>query len=388
MNFLITNARLVLADQVLEQASLLIEDSHIAAIGLIDPIHAHGAQLIDLGNRYLLPGLIDLHADALEKDIEPRPNVHFPLDYAIVQADKRNAAAGITTVFHSLSFANAELGLRNNAMAADIVRAIHAFNGKGLVDNRVHTRYEITDPTALPVLLELLDEDSVHLLSIMDHTPGQGQFKDMRAYRDYLQNSYQKTEAETQSLIDDKLGQAEAAQIRVKQLIEHAHAKGVHVASHDDDCPDKIAELKGLNVHISEFPINLETARYAIEQGMTTIMGAPNILRGKSQSGSMKAQDAIEHGVARCLCSDYAPASLLTAVFMLVQRGVLELPEAVRLVSFNPAVALGMADRGEIAVGKRADLVCVEFLDDYPQVGQCWVKGRRVYQTRFDGALL
>ncbi|MDZ4153850.1 MAG: alpha-D-ribose 1-methylphosphonate 5-triphosphate diphosphatase, partial [Methylicorpusculum sp.] len=164
MQYHITNARLVLADQVMDQASLLIEDGQITAI---NPSAVKAAQSIDLGNRYLLPGMIDLHADALEKDIEPRPNVHFPLEFAIAQADKRNAAAGITTVFHSLSFANAELGLRNNAMAADIVRAIHAFNGKGLVDNRVHTRYEITDPTALPVLLELLDEDSVHLLSIM-----------------------------------------------------------------------------------------------------------------------------------------------------------------------------------------------------------------------------
>lgn len=383
MNYLLTNARLVLGDAVVEQASLLIEDNHIAAI---NPSIADAEQSIDLGNRYLLPGLIDLHADALEKDIEPRPNVHFPLEYAITQADKRNAAAGITTVFHSLSFANAELGLRNNAMAAEIVRAIHAFNGKGLVDNRVHTRYEITDPTALPVLLELLDEDSVHLLSIMDHTPGQGQFKDMRAYQDYLQNNYQKTAAETQALIDDKLAQAKAAQIRVRQLIAHAHAKNVHVASHDDDCPDKVAEIKALGVHISEFPINLDTARSAVEQGMTTIMGAPNILRGKSQSGSMKAQDAIEHGVASCLCSDYAPASLLTALFVLVQREVLTLPEAVRLTSLNPAAALGLADRGEIAVGKRADLVCVDFVGDYPQVGQTWVNGRLVYQASYAGS--
>ncbi|MDO9163603.1 MAG: alpha-D-ribose 1-methylphosphonate 5-triphosphate diphosphatase [Methylococcaceae bacterium] len=383
MQYHITNARLVLADQVMDQASLLIEDGQITAI---NPSAVKAAQSIDLGNRYLLPGMIDLHADALEKDIEPRPNVHFPLEFAIAQADKRNAAAGITTVFHSLSFANAELGLRNNAMAADIVRAIHAFNGKGLVDNRVHTRYEITDPTALPVLLELLDEDSVHLLSIMDHTPGQGQFKDMRAYQDYLQKSYQKTEAETQAIIDDKLAQAEAAQIRVKQLIAHAHAKNVHVASHDDDCPDKVAEIKALGVHISEFPINLETARYAIEHGMRTIMGAPNILRGKSQSGSMKAQDAIEHGVASCLCSDYAPASLLAAVFLLEQRGVLSLPEAVQLVSLNPAQALGLADRGEIAVGKRADLVCVDFVEAYPQTRQTWVNGQPVYQALYGGA--
>ncbi len=382
MNYLITNARLVLTDAIVEHASLLIEDGCITAI---NPSDANAEQTIDLGNRYLLPGLIDLHADALEKDIEPRPNVHFPLEFAIAQADKRNAAAGITTVFHSLSFANAELGLRNNAMAADIVRAIHAFNGKGLVDNRVHTRYEITDPTALPVLLELLNEDAVHLLSIMDHTPGQGQFKDMRAYQDYLQNSYQKSAAETQALINDKLSQAEAAQIRVRQLIAHAHGKNIHVASHDDDCSEKVADIKALGVHISEFPINLETARYAIEQGMSTIMGAPNILRGKSQSGSMKAQDAIEHGVASCLCSDYAPASLLAAVFVLEQRSVLSLSEAVKLVSLNPAKALGLADRGEIAVGKRADLICVDFAGAYPHARQTWVNGQPVYQAMYGG---
>lgn len=380
MRYLITHARLVLQDTLVEDASLLIDDGHIAAI---NPINARPGKIVDLAHRYLLPGLIDLHADALEKEIEPRPNVYFPLEYAIAQTDKRNAAAGITTVYHSLSFANAELGLRNNAMAADIVRNIHAFNGKGLVDNRVHTRYEITDPGALPVLIELLDEGSVNLLSVMDHTPGQGQFKDIRAYQDYLQRSYQKTHAETKALIDDKLAQAKIARHRVKQLIDHAHRRNVPVASHDDDCPEKILEIRELGVHISEFPINLETARYACEQGMSTIMGAPNIVRGKSQSGSMKAQDAIEHRVATCLCSDYAPASLLTAIFVLEQRGVLTLPEAVKLASTNPACALGLNDRGEIAVNKRADLVCMDRIGCFPQVRQTWVKGRPVYQAGY-----
>ncbi len=381
MNHLITNARLVLKDTIVEDASLLIRDGYIAAI---NPIDAKPGKIFNLANRYLLPGLIDLHADALEKDIEPRPNVYFPMEYAIAQADKRNAAAGITTAYHSLSFANAELGLRNNAMAADIVRAIHAFNGKGLIDNRVHARYEITDPGALPILIGLLDEGNVHLLSIMDHTPGQGQFKDIRAYQEYLQRNYKKTTAETQVLIDDKLAQAEFSQQRVKQLIDHAHHRSVHVASHDDDCPEKVLEIKALGVHICEFPINLETARYACEQGMSTIMGAPNIVRGQSQSGSMKAQDAVEHRVATCLCSDYAPASLLTAIFMLEQRGVLTLPEAVKLASTNPAGTLGLNDRGEIAVNKRADLVCVDRIGCFPQVRQAWVKGKPVYQAGYD----
>lgn len=381
MSCLITNARLVLKDTIVEDGSLLIENGYITAI---NPVIAEPKQIINLSNRYLLPGLIDLHADALEKDIEPRPNVHFPLEYAIAQADKRNAAAGITTVFHSLSFANAELGLRNNAMAAEIVRAIHTFNDKGLVDNRVHARYEITDPTALPILVELLNENNVHLLSVMDHTPGQGQFKDMRAYQDYLQKNYQKSEAETQILINDKLTQADAAQQRVKQLINHAQCRNIHIASHDDDSSEKVMEINALGVNISEFPINLETARCAYEQGMSTIMGAPNILRGKSQSGSMKAQDAIEHQVATCLCSDYAPASLLTALFTLDKCEVLTLPEAVRLASLNPANTLDLDDRGEIAVRKRADLICVDQVGNFPQVRHVWVQGKLVYQAAYN----
>jgi len=379
MKYLI-NARLILADKILDNASLVIENGKISAI---NPEVAPDISPIDCANRYVMPGMIDLHADALEKEIEPRPNVHFPLAFAIAQVDKRNAAAGITTPYHSLSFANKELGLRNNQMAADIVRTIHEFNGKGLVDNRVHTRYEITDPTALPVLKQLLDEGAVHLLSIMDHTPGQGQFKDMRAFQDYLSNSYDKTEAETKAIIDEKLGQAEAAQERVKEIIAYTHNKNMHVASHDDDCPEKVAEILDLGVHISEFPINLETAKCAFDAGMSTVMGAPNILRGKSQSGSMKAQDGIEHGVVSCLCSDYSPASLLTSLFLLEERGVISLPEAVKLVSINPAKAVSLDDRGEIAVGKRADLLCIDMVDGHPQVGQTWVNGKLVYQAGY-----
>ncbi|MDT8405874.1 MAG: alpha-D-ribose 1-methylphosphonate 5-triphosphate diphosphatase [Methylococcales bacterium] len=380
MNLLLTNARVVLEDQVFDHASLLIENGLIAAI---EPENPRVEQTFDLNGAWLMPGLIDLHADALEKDIEPRPNVHFPLTYAIAQADKRNAAAGITTAFHSLSFANAELGLRNNDIAENIVRAIHDFQPFGLTDNRVHTRYEITDPTALPVLTRLVDDGLVHLLSVMDHTPGQGQFKDMRAYQEYLQNSYKKSAEETRQLIDDKLAQAEAARERVQTLVAHAHDHGVHVASHDDDCPEKIAEIKALNIHISEFPINLETARAARAENMHTIMGAPNIVRGKSQSGSMKAQDAIEHDVATCLCSDYAPAALLTSLFTLVERHVLSLPEAVRLASFNPAQALGLTDRGVIAAGKRADLIAVDSIGGLSQVTATWCAGKAVYQAGY-----
>ncbi|GAB4289943.1 MAG: alpha-D-ribose 1-methylphosphonate 5-triphosphate diphosphatase [Methylophaga sp.] len=378
----IHNARIVLANEMLQQASLLIEDGLITAINPQTVTDA--VEVVDARGRLLMPGLIDLHCDALEKEVEPRPNVHFPLDFAVAQADKRNASSGITTVYHAIAFANDELGLRNNDFAAQIARAVHDWAPHGLIDNRVHCRYEITDESGLPVLLDLLENDDIHLLSLMDHTPGQGQFKNMAAYRDYLARSYKKSEAELDDIIDKKLGAAEGAFERVKTLIAAAHAKGVSVASHDDDNRERVDTMSSLDVQISEFPINMEAASAARERGMSTVFGAPNILRGKSQSGSMKALDAIEAGVADCLCADYAPAALIVAVMNLPTLTDIDLAGAVRLVTLNPAKAAGLDDRGEIAVGKRADLIMVDTPAGLPQVGRVWLKGQTVYQGAYD----
>ncbi|MHB1374966.1 alpha-D-ribose 1-methylphosphonate 5-triphosphate diphosphatase [Thiobacillus sp.] len=377
----LTGARVVLPDAVLEDAAVLIEDGVIAAI---DPESGKGAQTLDLSGKTLIPGMIDLHCDALEKEVEPRPNVHFPLDFACAQADKRNAAAGVTTVFHALSFANEELGVRNNAFAASVARAVHAWNPHGLVDNRVHCRYEVTDPTAPDILLELMAAGEMHLLSVMDHSPGQGQFKDIAAYRDYLARTYKKTEGELDALVENKLAQAEGAMARIRLLIDAAQAQGIRVASHDDDTPEKVETLHGLGVGISEFPINLESARAARERGMSTVFGAPNILRGKSQSGAMRALDAVKAGVADCLCADYHPATLIVAVFRLPELADITLADAVRLVSANPARAAGLADRGEIATGKRADLVAVAHINGLAQASGVFAAGKPVFEARFD----
>ena len=377
----LTGARVVLPDAVLEDAAVLIEDGVIAAI---DPESGKGAQTLDLSGKTLIPGMIDLHCDALEKEVEPRPNVHFPLDFACAQADKRNAAAGVTTVFHALSFANEELGVRNNAFAASVARAVHAWNPHGLVDNRVHCRYEVTDPTAPDILLELMAADEMHLLSVMDHSPGQGQFKDIAAYRDYLARTYKKTEGELDALVENKLAQAEGAMARIRLLIDAAQAQGIRVASHDDDTPEKVETLHGLGVGISEFPINLESAQAARERGMSTVFGAPNILRGKSQSGAMRALDAVKAGVADCLCADYHPATLIVAVFRLPELADITLADAVRLVSANPARAAGLADRGEIATGKRADLVAVAHINGLAQASGVFAAGKPVFEARFD----
>jgi alpha-D-ribose 1-methylphosphonate 5-triphosphate diphosphatase len=224
----------------------------------------------------------------------------------------------------------------------------------------------------------------MHLISMMDHTPGQGQFKDMAAYRDYLTRTYKKTADEVEVIVERKLQAASGAFARMEELAVAAHASGISVASHDDDSAERIETMNGIGADISEFPINLEAAQAAKATGMSTIFGAPNILRGKSQSGSMKAIEAIHAGVADCLCADYSPASLIVAIYRVVEMSDLDLSAAIRLVTSNPARAARLVDRGEIAIGKRADLVAVGKPAGLPQVTDVWSNGSPVYQAWYD----
>jgi len=380
---LLTHARVVFPTEVRDNVAILIEGDTITAI---DPATNSGATEIDLRGRTLMPGLIDLHCDAMEKEVEPRPGVHFPLEFACAQADNRNAAAGITTVFHALSFANHELGVRNNAFAAEIARAIGDWQAHALIDNRVHVRYEVTDETAPPVLSALLQGGHAHFMSFMDHSPGQGQFRDVEAYRAYLAKTYKTEEAQIDDILARKVGAAQGAMQRMEQLAQLARACGVSIASHDDDSPQKVATVKALGAVVSEFPVNLETAQAARAQGLATLFGAPNILRGKSQSGNMRALDAVLAGVADCLCGDYSPAALLPSVMRLPDLAGISLAKAVALVTCNPARAAGLHDRGEIAVGQRADLIAVKTLGGLPQAERVWSGGVPSLTARFDHA--
>lgn len=380
MKTYLTHARLVTTDEVIDDASLLIEDGHIAAI---NPESTSNVASISLNGEYLLPGLVDLHCDAIEKEIEPRPTAFFPVEFAVAQIDCRNAAVGITTPFHAISFAHEEFGVRNNEKAAEIVRALHDYQPQALVNNQVHCRYEITDPTGLPILLNLLEEDAIHLISLMDHTPGQGQFKDMQAFQDYLSRTYNKSVAEAEAIASKKVEHGASAFERVKTLISKALSLGVQIASHDDDTPERIASMEELGVHISEFPINLETAIAAQKSGLMTVFGSPNLLRGQSQSGSIKAIDAVKNQVGDILCGDYSPASLLAAAFRIPQLVDWSLPKAIKLVTSNPAQAANLMDRGEIAIGKRADLIAVKHNNNFPQVTKTWVAGQIIYQSNY-----
>jgi alpha-D-ribose 1-methylphosphonate 5-triphosphate diphosphatase len=285
-----------------------------------------------------------------------------------------------------LSFANHELGVRNNAFAAEIARAMGNWQHHALVDNRIHVRYEVTDETAPAVLADLLTHGHAQMLSFMDHSPGQGQFKDVAAFRAYLSRSYKTSEEDIDRILVAKAGAGKSAMGRMQALADVARQYGVAIASHDDDTPEKVEMIAALGAAISEFPINLETAVAARSCGLATLFGAPNVLRGKSQSGSMRALDAVLEGVADCLCGDYSPAALLPSMMKLPELAGIGLHEAIALVTCNPARAAGLVDRGEIAVGKRADLIAIRSLGGLPQTERVWVHGVPVMSAHFDHA--
>lgn len=376
----LTHARVVLPDRVLDNSAVLIDDGRIVAI---EPDGARADRVVDLQGQTLLPGLIDLHCDAIEKEAEPRSRVLFPLDFAVAQVDRRNAAAGITTPYHALSFANKDLGVRNNQTAAEVVRTLRAFRSHSLVDNRVHCRYEVTDDTSVPVLRALMEEGAVDLLSVMDHSPGQGQFKTLESYLQYMMGNHAMSREQAEEAAHAKTRAKDGAVERVKTLLAHAKTLGIPTASHDDDSVQRIATMRNLGVAMSEFPITLDTARAAVSCGLPTILGAPNVLRGQSQSGSMRAIDAIRAGVASCLCSDYQPSTLIAAAYAVAAQTDLSWPQAIALVTANPADACGLSDRGRIAVGLRADLVAVAQVGALPLISHTWSAGRLVFSTHY-----
>lgn len=379
MHTVIKHATVVTPNGILPDAAVAFEDGVIVRID--ERSNGKEAQ-IDAGGRYLLPGFIDMHSDAIEKEIEPRPGAVFPLDVAIYELDKRLASCGVTTMYHSISFAENEVGLRSNKTAATIAARLRALAPVLTVQTKVHARYEVTDIGALPYLKELVEQEGIDLLSVMDHTPGQGQFKEIMSFKNYYGRVYRKSDEELERIIATKmLAKERIGEESLQAVIGMCKRHDIPLASHDDDTAEKVRWLSDLGITISEFPVTLEAARAASGSGLSVCLGAPNILRGNSQSRNLSARDAIAQGWCDIICSDYSPMSMLHAVFALAECGMLPLHEAVNMVSTNPARALGIAaETGALEVGKSADMVLVA-KDCVPRVLRTWVAGREVFAT-------
>ncbi len=380
-DFVVQDATAVLPHGTCAGVSVRVEDGIVAEVrhGSID----WAGHTIDGTGRILLPGCIDLHSDAIEREIEPRPRTYFPVDYALHELDKRLAGCGVTTIFHALSFAEGELGVRSNQMALRIIEQVEGQRSRLKVNTLMHARFEITDATAVPILEDLIDRRRVELVSFMDHTPGQGQFREIASFKEYYGPVYGKSDGELDEIIAHKQrARMNGAAAHVDALIRLAHHRCGPLASHDVDSAERVGWLRRQGIAITEFPVDMPTVREAHRAGLHVMLGAPNVLRGASTGGNLSARAALAEGLGSVLCSDYAPQSLLHAVFTLDRLGIMPLHRAASLVSLGPAQAVGLAEAtGSIEEGKDADLVLVEELDGLVHVLRTFVAGREVYST-------
>jgi alpha-D-ribose 1-methylphosphonate 5-triphosphate diphosphatase len=379
MDMVIEDCRAVVPSGVIEGASVYIRDGIIEEVSL-SAIRGR-TKRVQADGLYLLPGFVDIHSDAIEREISPRPNVFFPVNIALFELDKRLATSGITTIFHSLSFSEGEIGIRSNRTVYDIIKEINRLKSAFSINTMVHARYEITDDGAMAYLKKLMRDRQINLLSIMDHTPGQGQFREIASYKHYFGNMYNKTEAELDKIIEQKMESKGRVNGNVEELIRTCRQSGVPMASHDDDSPEKMGWLKENGIDISEFPVNMEALEAAQGVGIKVCLGAPNVLRGNSQANNLSARDAIINGRGDILCSDYTPMTMLHAVFTLVDLNILPLSEAVKMTSLNPARAVGIGiETGSIEEGKKADMILVDTKDEVPTVIRTFVSGNEVYR--------
>ena len=326
----------------------------------IERIDEYGSNevAVDLGEKKIAPGIVDLHSDAIEKEIEPRHGATFPVELAVAELDKKLSMAGVTTMFHAIGFEENPKKKRSVDLAIHQIEEINKANEKHLgVDNYVHARFELSADEAVEPIKEVISKGMVKLVSLMDHSPGQGQFKSLDSFKTYYGNYYNLNEDEIQKVVDKKLNKNEE---KINDLIAFTKEHNLTLLSHDDDCIEKLDGLLDLGVQISEFPLDLEVAKYAVSKGIATGMGAPNIVRGGSQSGNIAAIELVREGVCKYLCSDYHPTSMLQAVYRMKDDANLDIAQGFSMVTSTPAKYANLEDRGEISKGKRADIIVVD----------------------------
>ncbi|MCV2401826.1 alpha-D-ribose 1-methylphosphonate 5-triphosphate diphosphatase [Marinomonas sp. C2222] len=377
---ILTNAQIVLADEVIK-GTLVIKD------GVIDSID-HGnvsvSSAIDCNNGYVTAGMVELHTDNMEKHFTPRPGVRWPAMQAFKVHDAQMASAGITSVFDAISIGDVIEGSERLNNLTRMVGALNESRERGLTraDHFLHFRCEVSHQDTLENFNKLMKQTPVQLVSVMDHSPGQRQFAKMDKYREYYQGKYKLSDAEMEAFITRQVdASAKYSSPFRKSICETCHELNIPLASHDDATLAHVEESHDFNMVIAEFPTTAEAAHAAHKKGMSVLMGAPNVVRGGSHSGNIAAHELASAGVLDVLSSDYYPASLLESAFMVahLESNDYDIPKAMRLVSLNPAKAVGLNDRGEIAIGKKADLIWSTLEEDHVHIEQVWKSGQRAF---------
>lgn len=378
------NVRAVLADRIVDDATVVCEDGRIVSV---EERGAAPVDAIDGLGAFLLPGLVDTHSDGLEKEVRPRPTSRFAEDFALRNFEGRLRAAGITTVFHGVGFEERHEYGRSIEQAEKVCDVVAERDGAtGVpVDHRILYRMEARSHRGI-------DEAEVHfaapehaadggavlpIVSFEDHSPGQGQFRDIEKFAASIPDDKIPDGMTRAELVAQRMAAAEEAihhrERTLERLVGHARAGRIRLLAHDCEDPGQVTDAHHeWGASVAEFPLTLDTAARAVELGMSVVMGAPNVLLGGSHSGNVAAEDTVRAGVCTGLASDYLPASLLAAAFLLAERGAVDLPTAVGLVTRGPAAIGGLADRGRLEPGLRADLVLVGLDGRWPRVHATW----------------
>ena len=389
--YLITNAKIITEKSILDGIDLLIKDDRIHQLAKQGEIQVEkNTEVIDAQGGYVTPGFIDLHSDYIEHMAAPRPTSLMDFNVSIRETEKELIAHGITTMFHSLSlFKATEYAYKpirepeNVRKLIDLIDETH--KSKHLVRHRFHARFEIDNIDEIENLKTYIEEKKVHLVSFMDHTPGQGQYRDLEMYKHTVKGYNDYSDDQIAVLIRDHQTKEKLTIEGMRELAEAAKKNNIAIASHDDDSLEKLELLESFGSNISEFPITMEIAKKAKEKGMFTIAGAPNVLLGGSHSGNLSAAEAIMENAIDILCSDYYPAAMLHSIFELNKKYGMDLVEMVKLLTINPARAVKLDHEiGSIKEGKKADLLIIEKIDpDFPVITAVFVDGKLIQKTNY-----
>ncbi|MFB5086593.1 phosphonate metabolism protein PhnM [Psychrobacillus sp. PGGUH221] len=389
--YIIHNGKIITEEAIVDGYAVVVKGEVIQAIIPQESVANYSdAELIDARGGYISPGFIDIHSDYIETIASPRPTSMMDFNISLREAEKILISHGITTMFHSLSFYREDVfthkPMRNPNNIQRMVDAIDATHHElHLIRHRLHARFEIDNVDEIDSLVQNIENGKVHLLSFMDHTPGQGQYRNLEVYRETLKGYRNISDDDVNVLIAERQSTEFLTIGKIKEVAELAISRGIAVASHDDDEIQKLELVKSFGTTISEFPITLEVAKKAKEMGLHTIAGAPNVLLGGSHSGNLSATEAIANDCVDILCSDYYPAALLHAIFDLHEKHGNDLHKMFMMVSLNPAKAVKMDDElGSIKVGKKADILVIERMEDgYPMLTATMVNGALITTTHY-----
>lgn len=375
---IIRNARIVTAGETFS-GCIVIDGDRIHAV---DTGGSSLSQAEDWEGDWLVPGLVELHTDNLEKHLVPRPGVIWNATSATVTHDAQCAAAGITTVLDSIVIGDMDQGGTRSQTYEASIEALHACRRAELmrVEHLLHLRCEVSAPDIIENFDRYVDDELVEMVSVMDHTPGQRQWRDLEKYRRYTERNGSMRDSEYESLVAERVEQQRLfAAAHRRHIVAACNELAIPLASHDDTELEHVELAREERVVMSEFPTTVHAAQAAREAGMAIIMGGPNLVKGGSHSGNVSAAELARRDLLDIMSSDYVPVSLIQSAFLLRDQLGWSMPKAIAAVTLNPAHVVSLRDRGEIAPGKRADIIRVRETGGMPVVRGTWCAGERAF---------